>query len=85
MKDFNTISVYGCPMEPSVPDWANPNVPPPAIVYETPPPQDPTLETEHVAHALLRLYGFALEGAKPHQHDELEEHFRTLGKALGVM
>jgi hypothetical protein len=49
------------------------------------PPQDTTLDIKHASHALLRLYGFALEGAKPDQHGELLEHFRTLGKALGVM
>lgn len=80
MKDFNTISLYGCPMEPNKLHTGNT-----PLQFNPPPPQSPTLDIKHASHALLRLYGFALEGAKPDQRDELLEHFRTLGKALGVM
>jgi hypothetical protein len=67
---MNTICRYGVPIQKHV---------------EPKPPQETTQDIKHTSHALLRLYGFALDGTKPEHHDEILEHFRTIGKALGVM
>lgn len=85
MKDFNTIALYACPMEPSPTNWQAPGVALPVIVNTPKPPQETTQDIKHTSHALLRLYGLALEGAKPEHHNEILEHFRTIGKALGVL